>query len=720
MHKLNQALQQMLLLLLLFTLTLSSARADSLALPVEDMRSEFIYILDGDSQAAYAMGMDGKLYRYLPGEDRLTALPWTHTTHLGEEPRAFCMIDGGACILLFGQNVLHLVYSEKQGLPESITLPYPKNIKGAAAGNDVRRLCQVGQALFFMLDPGDRDSYLLVRFDLDTKQIKAFDSSRGLQNFIPLQGGQMLLSDSVYEKERLFGRLRVLDTQSGKITKQIDLPERAEALAHDADSGDLLFISQSALWRWDCTGQPQQLRKLPVSGNGMPNPGIMMQGKLLSAYMRGLFLADPKPPTGGSLHFIGEAPGGSYHGGAYDQFMLSNPDIQLSYQYSPDMNQTLNTGELGQRIQTGMLPFDIMVLNTQTLNLAALIKKGFCMELSDDPELMEAVARMYPSIKEQVIVDGKLYGLPARVDSLRAMTYFKPSLDSLGLTPDDLPTSLVGLAQMVANWRSFPGNQDIRPFEVKDALALLRERFIGRYLALATKDGQQLQFTDPIFVDGLNQIDQLRYPRFPDQQPMVFSDGGSDLFSVEVMPLSLTDEGQPVAPARLFVYFVSSASKNREQALSYLRLACQSQQDRYKAALYPDWTKPVVQPDYPQWLQEQQQEEARLEQALKTATGSQQQRRAQEQLDSHRARFAASQDFRQYAVSPAGLLHYQQHLAPYLVFPPINPFTSPGEPGAEAIQKDISRYLKGQLSARQLAELLDQKARLMHLEGEAD
>ena len=183
-----------------------------------------------------------------------------------------------------------------------------------------------------MMDIKGNDKYSLCRYDIKQDKVHNYPESQGMNDFALIAGNQVFLSNNMFEHEKVFGRLRILDLASGKITKQLDIDERAEALAQDPADGSLLYLSQSALWRWDGQGQPQQVRKMPVNGNGMSNPGIMLEGRHLSAYSSGLFLASLSPEQGGSLHLIGEFPGSSLHGGSYDNFMLAYPDVDLSFQ----------------------------------------------------------------------------------------------------------------------------------------------------------------------------------------------------------------------------------------------------------------------------------------------------------------------------------------------------------------------------------------------------
>jgi hypothetical protein len=183
--------------------------------------------------------------------------------------------------------------------------------------------------------------------------------------------------------------------------------------------------------------------------------------------------------------------------------------------------------------------------------------------------------------------------------------------------------------------------------------------------------------------------------------------------------LSLTEGGAKVQSARLYVYFINSQTENPELALDYVRTAVQHMKPEFRAALYPDWTEPVEHPYYPTWLKKVANEEALLRAAIaREGANTPAGRDAQARLDAHLAKMEELRPGYQYKITQSELYFYQQQVAPYLFFPPVNPFTSYREPGGESIDKDLRRYIQGQQSAQDFAQSLHQKARLMEMEGE--
>jgi hypothetical protein len=75
---------------------------------------------------------------------------------------------------------------------------------------------------------------------------------------------------------------------------------------------------------------------------------------------------------------------------------------------------------------------DIYVMPTGMPIYADMLDKGFALDLSGEPVLMEKVSAMYPRMAEQVMKDGRLYGLPISV-SYSTLGYCPTLFSSLGL-----------------------------------------------------------------------------------------------------------------------------------------------------------------------------------------------------------------------------------------------------------------------------------------------
>jgi hypothetical protein len=126
-----------LLLALTLLLMPGSGLSASRSLPIDVY---FTLALCGDGQTAYACTMEGHLFRYQAGESRLEPLPLRQAYDSKTDTlMGMCVINGGVYYLYYDSNILHLMYAEAEGLPETIAIPV-RDVKGARAGSYIKHL----------------------------------------------------------------------------------------------------------------------------------------------------------------------------------------------------------------------------------------------------------------------------------------------------------------------------------------------------------------------------------------------------------------------------------------------------------------------------------------------------------------------------------------------------------------------------------------------------
>ena len=97
--------------------------------------------------------------------------------------------------------------------------------------------------------------------------------------------------------------------------------------------------------------------------------------------------------------------------------------------------------EIPQAMVADTGAYDVLLMGLSYMPVERLIEKGYCADLSQSADIMEKVSAMYPEVVEPLMVDGKLYGVPVGMSG----TCYGVNMElweSLGLTEDDLPTSL--------------------------------------------------------------------------------------------------------------------------------------------------------------------------------------------------------------------------------------------------------------------------------------
>lgn len=670
----------------------------------------YLFYAAGDDKGVYLYDGDGELYRWRIEDGLITSLgKVTAIDPRVESIAGICVIEGRVYGTMLDVGELRLLYEERPGGQQKIALP--------GGSTYTVRLRTEGSTLWMMRSLGSSENHVLCRLNLDSGKYERFDETKGLYQYVPLPDDRVLLIDNFYEDGGYRVKFRMLNANSGKVTELMKKDGAVATPAYDAASRSVLYVAQSHLWRWSLGGEPEKLSPVSVANEWDHNPGQAFSGKLAVPYSGGIYLADPEAKSRGALHVIGDG-SSSQEGRGYVAFLNEHPDVALSNAMSAANQENFGTGELAQRIMTGDLQYDVMLFSTHGYDLGRLIDKGYCADLSDDGELMALVHRMHPAIQAQVMREGKLYAMPVSGQMVDMLSVFPYGFEKTGLLASDLPQNLEQMIDLVGEWvdRTRYREEGVRPFE-GDAAKVLKQYGIKSYMYRLLSRGEPLRFNDQRFTDLLQRIERQPTPKETEPGPFAF-EFTQDPMEVSALPIPIFEGEDPVQPANLDVYIVNAMSGNQDLARQYLRCAMANLYDRHEVFLYADWTEPVERNYYKAWYEAWQQKEAELNAAL--AGCAKDDRPAieavEEQLRQHRAQLEKEQDTRYHATAEA-IAHYQQRIAPYLFFPAPGVFTDWSQQSATLLNKEIDRYVKGQLSAEQFAASLDQMARLMELEG---
>lgn len=102
-------------------------------------------------------------------------------------------------------------------------------------------------------------------------------------------------------------------------------------------------------------------------------------------------------------------------------------------------------------VSTGSFPYDTFVISSNRFDVNTLIDKGYCLDLSDNPTIREAVSTMRPAIADLVTRDGAIYGLPYQCN-IQYMAYNASSWEDLGYSANDIPDSFPAFLSFLESW----------------------------------------------------------------------------------------------------------------------------------------------------------------------------------------------------------------------------------------------------------------------------
>ena len=413
------------------------------------------------------------------------------------------------------------------------------------------------------------------------------------------------------------------------------------------------------------------------------------------------------------------------------QFAAEHPEIAIEYTASTPYGAE----EVRQHMQSADAA-DIYSMSPSDSHYAPLRDKGYLADLSASEALTSLVGRMYPHMVQDVLAEGKLYGLPV---SLSASTpgYYAAALEKVGLTQADLPTSLEGMLDFIVRWHEefYPDWEDMQLFEY--AYDLRQQLFYQIFTMHLTASGDMLTLDTPeirrlltrleeispildeiapppeqtssgvvVSYIGSYSADSALFTDYADPLPTAYSswDGAA-----KPWPLALTEGGDPVISATMTLLCLNPYSDNADVALQLLEYIAQRLPQAFLTAVLPDQSEPIELSYYQENIDSITQSLENYRAQLESAEESHR-RQLEEVIDMLEAELVAVEADR-WAFSAEDIAAYRE-IAPYIAVPSASIFTGESNEAATLLQ----RYLDRQISAEQFIREFDRVIRMMQLE----
>ncbi|MGN1021143.1 MAG: hypothetical protein ACI4O7_12320 [Aristaeellaceae bacterium] len=418
---------------------------------------------------------------------------------------------------------------------------------------------------------------------------------------------------------------------------------------------------------------------------------------------------------------------------AHPEIAVTEPD---SYAYTADaISQEMLSGGSGADVYSMYLPNGAFT---------ALRDKGYVADLSASQTLTDFANRMYPQFCRMLYnSEGKLIAFPLQVQA-SCMGYFPAALEKVGLTVDDLPTSIEGLMDFILLWQEdYAGEYpEIRLFG--DYVYNLDQHVFSLIFNQRVVDcaaaGEPLTFNTPEMRALLTQWEQLRstlqelsqeaddslgvvyysdtteanqlFTTYADPLPQRY--GHDPRWDGVAMPLSLTGGSEACISTNMAVSFVNPNSPNLDLAVMWLEFYAEHMYLDKQIALLPDVNEPMEYMYYQQNLKSIQESIASMEAALAEADEADK-AMYEENLAWMREDLAETES-RRWAVSEEDIAAYRA-LAPRLIIADSADFLSTSTDGANEASRLIQRYMDGQIGAEQFIRELDRIIQMMQMES---
>lgn len=308
--------------------------------------------------------------------------------------------------------------------------------------------------------------------------------------------------------------------------------------------------------------------------------------------------------------------------------------------------------------------------------------------------------------------------------------------ESLGLTEDDLPTSLPELYDFAATGcgttaRTIPKfpSSTLGSYSSQ----LLYSLLLNDYIAYMQKQGGELVFDTPVFrrlMEGFSAIDFEEILSVQDQDEDTYWTPNA-LFSTSMsvgylsyqderfqpLYLSLEEGGEPFIGMNLNVMTINPRTKRMDQALLYVSEYLDNL-DKTSAniVLFPDHNDPVENDYYQSNLEDMQESLAKMQESLENAS-EENRAEIEQQIQWQEESIADWENYR-YSVTAEQIADYRENVAPLIYVIRQNVFLNADTSATSEINKLLMQYIEGAVNLDSLVRELDQRVRLMQLEDQ--
>ncbi|NLG25550.1 MAG: extracellular solute-binding protein [Clostridiales bacterium] len=707
-----------------------------------------LYMLrPGDSQAQMLMDLTAVRADGTPITDDsdIIPLPSHEAAAAGDSPTVWLsqLIGGGDAVYAFDRMYTSIwkfdaeagVFQKVYDIPEKAIVYY----ESGNYGNPRCATFMDGAIYLLIEDYSSGERSLIRRLDPAAGVVETV-AEGAYSSLMPYRSGKLLVGQGQYGQIAAVG---LLDLSTGQFEARLKLNDDDRSyssytdLAYDAASDAIYLCRPGEILRSMDFGPFESVAYLPVGVNSSNSALALPGGYYVLATYENVYVrnVDPQYKPADALVL---------NGLSYEEttrkFSAANPGVPIRV----DERYFVNAEELARALSQPDAA-DLYRLSLSSYDLGALYDKGYIADLSGDQELAAAVARMTPAVRDAVTHNGKVLALPFEMWGNTWGANLK-AFEAIGLTPNDVPKTYMQLLDFIDRWeREYRGDYpEMMLLPAGDQIELktmLFSTILMAQIGRCSRDGVALTFDTPAMRALLTRLEQVDFSAYPgygesggygyssdEMEKSLFSESynltagktsmGMDADRYQMVPMLLTlDEGeQPVIAADVSAIALSPAGRDNPQAIDFLRFYAGHMPGRTRISLYTDENEPVENYYYAENVKQTLQYIARLEKSMAQADDENDKKQYRQMLDDANQNYENMQKNERYEISAADIAGYRE-LERYLVVNKPNAlFTGSGD-GSKEVFELIQRFVSGQIKTDQFLMEINQKLRMMALEG---
>ncbi len=357
--------------------------------------------------------------------------------------------------------------------------------------------------------------------------------------------------------------------------------------------------------------------------------------------------------------------------------------------------------------------------NTNQEHFYEMAEAGLLMDLSGSEKIAAYVADLYPPFRDAVTKDGAIYGVPVFAYGYDGWFVNKKVMQEMGLTAEDIPTSLTELCAFATRWNT-EWAERYPQFTLIDLTEEYRMRMLeimmDMWVVYCQKNGMPVDYDSPIFRELLAALESMQVDKLNANQRQTdtenreykqallwtggrtvgnwagYMEAESDRIFI---PMTLTPETEyAAAVTEMNVWAVNAAAQNPEDAIEIVESVFDEMDVRYEHVLRMSCTEPVERSYFAVQVANTEAEIARLE-AMKAESVNPEAMNAllAEQYAELATWYTTAQ---RYDIAPSAIQNYVEVIAPAMV---VRRSDASTHSEFRVADEEMSAYLTGKVDA---------------------
>lgn len=567
-----------------------------------------------------------------------------------------------------------------------------------------------------------------------------FAPTENAESVVPYDEGRILVRSCDYDAQKI--SFDIYDIENESLTAACEPLDMATGgsqagLAYDSAADTLYFLSEGYLKAAEHFDLANAKNVAELSGEYYNNqPGLLLPGGYyaFSGY-DGTFIRSTNPDDMMENYLsVQDYTYSQTVNHAYDSFNNSHADIAavISREYRED-------AKIIEDMMNRASDTDIYIMANTMQAYSALYDRGYMLDLSGNEKIREFVNGMYPALRDACVRGDEIVSLPVQIYGFTLCADMK-GFEALGYAREDIPTywpDFLDFLNTIAD--ELPEDGSIRIFDSymtqRDARWNLFYEIMNDYSLYLSANGREKGYDTPELNAALEKLQQvdfeamglreaeedeetegfIAYDVNPDSHTLLQTGNGCTLgnFCYNGIPLLLSfdADAEGLIPIDLYSAFVNPFSENPDAAMDFLSALVENADDSLLYNTSDRLNDPMHYSGFEESIAEWEEEIRKMRDSLAEAEPVDVPVLEEQIAESERY----LEEYRNngWQVSPESIEWFRAHAGQMTV----NSYDYLNGDNASEVYELYSQFIEGKIDVKTLLKGIDQKAKMMAMEG---